>query len=245
MIGNVREIRGNSIRVTRRTNTSRGKFHLILEDVHLQPGDRLALIGPNGSGKTTALSVLSLALRPNAWNQFEFIAGKKNKPISLNNKLTQEIKRKRIGVAQQSGGNIPFLTVRDRLKLRMSLAKSSNKRYRLRRALSEFGLERLSDRKPENLSQGQRQRVSLATACIIDPRFIFADEPTAAMDNKWSAQTFKHLSLLAQERETCVLVATHNPDLAVQHGFKLVSAIVSSNEGSPDLTSTLSIKSPA
>lgn len=201
-------------------------FQLLLDRVDLRPGDRLALVGPNGCGKTTALSILSLVLAPHSSEDFILEAAE---PIGLRQPETGKtrsrvtnFRRRHMGIAQQSGCEIPFLSVRDRIDLRLRLASVGQREERLKETLERFDLGPLAGRKPEALSQGQRQRVGIATACSFEPAFIFADEPTATMDDHWSERVIGILSNIATQRKSCVVISTHDPDLALRHGFTLI-----------------------
>lgn len=234
-------LRGEGIVVSRRSSNQSLPFTLKINELDLKPGSRIALMGPNGCGKTTALSLLSLALAPNRFDHFSLIGSDQSEHPFPKNHKAEQIRRHNMGVIQQASTVLPFLKVRERLLLRLKLAEVRNRKERIAYALSVFDLEHLADRHPEQLSQGQRQRVNLAITCAMSPRFLIADEPTASMDTDWTELTFKHLSTLSQKTNACVVIATHNPILAAKYDFRSIS--FHCNEHETGIVSEVSIVS--
>ncbi len=209
------------------SRTDGSDFRLDIPAFDLAPGSRLALTGENGSGKTTALSLLGLVRMPAQAEAFQ--ARLDEHDIDLRppwrgrrRKTITSLRRACIGVVQHAGKEAPFLTVRERIWLRLALARSGNKAGRLERVAGEMGLGDLLGRKPAALSQGQRQRLALACAIAISPALIVADEPTAALDREWAGRALGALGALA-DFGSIVIIATHEPEAAREHGFKVVS----------------------
>ncbi len=209
------------------SNAEGRRFRLELPAFDLAPGARLALTGDNGSGKTTALSLLGLVRMPERAVKFQFQAGRRIHALrppwrGRQLKAVTALRRRHIAQVQHAGREIDFLTVRERIRLHLSMAGCRNKAGRIEMIAHELGLQALLRRKPAALSQGQRQRLALATAIAMTPGLILADEPTAALDREWSDRALGQLSALA-DNGSIVIISTHDPEAARRHGFSVIS----------------------
>lgn len=201
---------------------------MVATSIRLRDGDRYAIAAPNGAGKSTLLSVLSLMHAPDTAVRFEILRADGTR-IDLafrgghaRKDVLQALRAREIGSIRHAGMEVPFLTVNDYLALRLRLAGRAS--VALPAAVTEsLGLAPLLAAKPRQLSQGQRQRMAIAAALAPQPRFVFADEPTASLDAQWAPRV---MDLLAQYRSAqgrgAVLVATHDPDLAAAAGFTVI-----------------------
>jgi len=204
-------------------------FQLTVPRFSIARGQRIALVGASGSGKTTLLSLLALALKPAAVKRFAF----QPKPDELvdvaaawrrgRSPRLDALRRRHIGIARQSGEAIAFLTVRDALVVRERLAGVRPDRAKTDDLLSALGLDGLHLRTPDALSQGQRQRLGIGCALTHRPTLVIADEPTASLDAQ-TAQTVMTLLSQSANDNRAVVIATHDPDLAMRHGFSIIAA---------------------
>ncbi len=204
-------------------------FRLVAPRFHVRAGQRIALTGPSGSGKTTLLGLLSLALKPGAVTRFTAAPGSGGVHDlaeawrRMDDKLFDRLRSRFLGCIRHAGEGVAFIGAMDALAARASLAGKRPDRTALRRFLDEVGLAGLEKRTPGRLSQGQRQRLGIACALVHDPDVIIADEPTASLD---AANAGRVMALLAgaAERGAAVVIATHDPDLAVRYGFAIAAA---------------------
>lgn len=179
----------------------------ILQDVSFQTeaGTVTAIIGPNGGGKSTLIKSLSGLLN--------HTVGK----VSLSNGVRLE--QARIGYVSQEHDPWPHLSVEDNLILPLVVAaKKSRQQAReiANRWLAFFHLEDYAKARPNTLSGGQRQRLVLARTLCLQPQVLLADEPTSAMDFRWTLFVNKLVRRLA---DTGLIV------LAISHGVGFVRAV--------------------
>ena len=178
---------------------------------HILPGEHVAIMGPSGSGKSTLLNVLGCLDRPDAGTYW--LNGREVGKLS-DDELT-DVRRNTIGFVFQSFHLVPRLTAAENVELPMVFAgiSRSERRDRLRAALSEVGLADRMGHRPNELSGGERQRVALARATVMGPRVLLADEPTGNLDTTSGRQILDLLDRMNEEGITLVVV-THDPNVA-------------------------------
>ncbi len=182
----------------------------VLAEVNLNftEGQASVLVGPSGSGKTTLLSILGCLLAP---SQGRLLISGDAVDFSDKSSLT-EVRRKRLGFIFQHAQLLPFMSIRDNLRIVGHNAGMANELViqRTEHLLNRLGLESMGYKFPAQLSGGQRQRVAIARALIHQPAIVLADEPTAALD--WhTGQTVVQLLLEQARLERAVLVVvTHD-----------------------------------
>lgn len=178
--------------------------HPVLEKVNLEvrKGDFLAMLGPNGGGKTTLIKII-LGILP-----FE-----KGRVLVLGREPGNACKR--IGyVPQQMSSmdkfpvNVLDVAVMGRLGIAGRFRKFSERDYKMaREALEKVGMSGYSKTMIANLSGGQRQRVLIARALACDPEILFLDEPTASVDQAFHTKLYQLLHDLNQEGRTIVVIS--------------------------------------
>lgn len=178
----------------------------------LQPGESVSLIGPSGSGKTTLLFLLGLLAQPTA-GQLWLDGVLTN---SLSDREKSALRNEKIGFVLQNSHLIGTLSVLDNVLCPTFFAKKSPARLaKAKELLALMGLEHRMHHLPSQLSLGQRRRVALARALVMEPQLILADEPTNDLDPERASQVADFLFSLPKKGISLVLV-THDPSLAAR-----------------------------
>jgi len=165
-------------------------------------GSVLGLLGPNGSGKTTTVSILATSLRPDAGRAA--VAG-----LDV---VTQAARVRRvIGLAGQFAAVDPNLTGRENLRLigRLSRVNRRQARVRADELLDSFGLRAAAGRLVRGYSGGMRRRLDVAAALLHRPAVLFLDEPTVGLDPTARRMVWDRLQALREQAGTTILVTTH------------------------------------
>ena len=191
-----------------------------LDDVSLNLRDNefVAILGPSGSGKTTLLNIIGGLDRYDSGDLIiNGISTKKYKDRDWDS-----YRNHTVGFVFQSYNLIPHQTVLANVELALTISGISGKERRERaiKALEEVGLGDQLHKKPNQMSGGQMQRVSLARALVNNPDILLADEPTGALDSETSIQVMDLLKEVAKDR--LVVMVTHNPELAYQYATRIV-----------------------
>jgi ABC-type lipoprotein export system ATPase subunit len=199
-------------------------------------GDKLALIGESGSGKSTLLELLAMILQPGDSEEFSFrpIAGEQAWDITAlwrarDADRLASLRSRHIGYVLQYGGLLPYLSVRRNVELPLELLGLPLDDVALRLA-ARLGIAQQLDRRPAELSVGQRQRVAIARALAHAPPIVIADEPTAAIDPLNAERIVALLAELTSELGVTLIVATHAHDLMRHVGFTLIRHEVSASD---------------
>lgn len=217
-------------------------FRLEVSDFHVRGGQRVALVGPSGSGKTTLLSMLSLALKPASIQRFVVSPSSGGEMDiaeawrRMDDRLFDKLRSAFLGCARHSGESVAFIRAADALAARVALAGKRPDARMLARLLADVGLDGLGKRTPGRLSQGQRQRLGIACALAHKPDVVIADEPTASLDAANAERVMKLMANAADEG-AAVVIATHDPELAVRHGFMIAAADMHEADGGRRRTS--------
>ncbi len=189
-----------------------------IDGFQLQPNHHLFIHGPSGAGKTTLLSILCGIQSGYQGSVKIFDQELKN----LKNSERDSFRAKNIGYIFQQFNLVSYLNVRENILL--PLAFGTNRSLedrapeRLLMLVNALEINSLLDRKVNQLSIGQQQRVAAARALITSPKILIADEPTSALD---SANKFKFMELLknsAAESRTTVVIVSH--DTSLQNNFE-------------------------
>ena len=171
-------------------------------------GEFTAIVGPSGSGKTTLLNMIGGLDRPSGGEVI--INGTEITKLSSRELINFRLNN--IGFVFQSYNLIPVLTAHENVEFIMQLQnKPQTERHkRTIELLESVGLGDKMDVRPRYLSGGQQQRVAVARALASKPRFILADEPTANLDSKATANLLEIMERLNHEEKMTFLFSTHD-----------------------------------
>jgi len=180
--------------------------------LELSAGQNLAVLGPSGSGKSTLLHILGTLDPPTAGQ----VTLEGQDPYALPEAKLAQFRNHTVGFVFQDHHLLPQLSVLENV-LVPALADGSPDAATLARSRDLIGRVGLADRmehRPAELSGGERGRVALARALVMQPKLVLADEPTGNLDHT-NAQAVGQLLLTLQEQEqTMLVVVTHSRDLA-------------------------------
>lgn len=184
-----------------------------VDDVNLEIPDRefTFIAGRSGSGKTTLLSMIAGLTKPTSGH----VLINNTNIWSLNDKELSALRNKKIGFMFQGGYVIPTLSVIDNVMLPTVFRKVDFDVYeKSQRMLEKVGLSKYANRFPNQLSGGERRRISIARALVNDPEIVLADEPTAELDVETEAETMQLLEEIHHVGRVTMLMVSHNYDLA-------------------------------
>ena len=171
-------------------------------------GEFLGIMGSSGSGKTTLLNCLATIIKPTDGS----IQMQEKDLGQLKGSQLADYRGKEIGYLFQNFELLDNMTAKENILLPLSLHKvdANESKVRLELLSQYLDISELLDKFPSQLSGGQRQRVAAARALILDPKIVFADEPTGALDSKNATILMQKLSEMNQVEETTILLVTHD-----------------------------------
>ncbi|MDI9359181.1 MAG: ABC transporter ATP-binding protein [Phycisphaerales bacterium] len=184
-------------------------------DLAIQSGEMVALVGSSGAGKSTFLHILGTLTFPDSGQvRIEDVD-----LANLSNRKLSKIRNEYIGFVFQFHQLLPEFTVLENVCIPAWIAQKNTDKQIKKTAL-EFldflGIQATVEKKPDQLSGGEQQRVAVARALINSPRIILADEPTGNLDSHHAQDLQNLFRKLAQSYNQTFLIATHNEQLAQQ-----------------------------
>ena len=187
---------------------------LSFPNINCATGEHWLLLGNSGSGKTTLLHLLGGLLTPKKGE----VAIGDTAINQLNGAQRDQFRGQNIGIIFQKSHFVRALTVGENLALAQQLAGQKIDKTRIQELLNRLNIGHKMNAKTSALSQGEQQRVAIARALINKPKVILADEPTAALDDKNTAEVVSLLEESAKEVNAILLVVTH--DNRLKNHFK-------------------------
>jgi len=185
-------------------------------DLDLNHGERLAVVGESGVGKSTLLHLIGTLDRP---TKGEILYLDKVIPMDDETALSH-FRNREIGFVFQFHYLLPDFSAVENVMVpamiqRMDLARARSEAERL---LEMVGLKDRMSHRPGKLSGGEQQRVAVARSVILEPKLILADEPTGSLDLRIGEEVQDLLFRLNEEKGIALVVATHNRDFAKKIG---------------------------
>jgi ABC-type lipoprotein export system ATPase subunit len=190
--------------------------------LQIEPGRFVALVGRSGCGKSTLLHLAGAMDFP---TRGRVVLDGVSTDRLTETELTQ-LRREKVGFVFQSFQLLHTLTVAENVELPLLLAGHTRPRPVALERLASVGLGDLAHRMPHQLSGGQMQRVAIARALVHGPRILLADEPTGNLDSVTGNSILELLRRISSERNTTILMATHNAEFA-----SVVDAVVRMRDG--------------
>ncbi len=187
-------------------------------DQHINPGEKVVVIGPSGSGKSTFLRCLNLLETPTG-GQILFEGTDITDP-----KCDINLVRRRMGMVFQQFNLFPHLTVMKNLTLapvKLGMMTQKQAEEKAKNLLSRVGLLEKAQTYPKKLSGGQQQRIAIVRALCMSPDVMLFDEPTSALDPEMVGEVLDVMKQLAEEGMTMVVV-THEMRFAREVGDRIL-----------------------
>ena len=180
----------------------------VLKGVSLEvkKGELAVVLGASGSGKSTLLSVLSGLETPDSGR----VVADGEEISAMSEGERTKFRRRAVGFVFQQYFLLPHLTAEKNVKLGADLAKNGS----YREILAAVGLGEKRKKYPSELSGGEQQRVSIARAVAKNPKILFLDEPTGALDEETGRSVIDYLLKLQRERGFTAVMVTHNENLS-------------------------------
>ncbi|WP_163708262.1 ABC transporter ATP-binding protein [Mangrovibacterium lignilyticum] len=177
-------------------------------DLTFEQGEFAAIVGPSGSGKTTLLNMLGGLDEP---TEGEIRIGGTN-ILELSSSKLIDFRLRNIGFVFQAYNLIPVLTALENVEFIMQLQEVPKKERQQRAIalLEQVGLGDRTNSRPSKLSGGQQQRVAVARALASKPKFVLADEPTANLDSKSTANLLDIMEELNRKENITFVFSTHD-----------------------------------
>ena len=185
-----------------------GKKYFDFPDINLDSGENLLIIGNSGIGKTTLLHLLAGILKPESGSIN--ISGTDISKFS--DTELDKFRGDNIGIVFQKPHFISSLTINENLKLAKYLS-SSKTSGDAKKILESLNIKDKYQQKPNQLSEGEKQRASIALALINSPSLILADEPTSSLDDFNCDNVIKLLKTQAKDHKAQLIVITHDARL--------------------------------
>jgi putative ABC transport system ATP-binding protein len=178
--------------------------------LRIEPGELVALYGPSGSGKTTLLMLAAALLAP---ERGSVLFGGRD-VARLSARESARYRRREVGLVTQELHLMPGASALDNALIKLPVLGFTLREARERTWpwLERVGLGERAEHRPEQLSQGERQRVAIVRALVGEPGLLLADEPTGSLDSVRTREILALLRDLCRERGIPGLLVTHDPD---------------------------------
>lgn len=181
-------------------------------DLTVAPGERVAIVGPSGSGKSSLIAVAAGLERPTSGlvRLFGQALGE------LDEDGRARLRRGRVSLVFQAFHLLPNMTAEENVAAPLEIDRRSGAMRDARDWLDRVGLSARALHYPHQLSGGEQQRVALARALAIKPALLFADEPTGNLDSATAAGVVEMMFALLRDSASALVLVTHDLSLAAR-----------------------------
>lgn len=206
-----------AINLTKTVAAPEGELTILRSvDMSISEGSSVAIVGSSGSGKSTLLGLLAGLDSPSEGRVI--LDGD---DLSMLDEDGRALCRAgRVGFVFQSFQLVHGLSAMENVMLPMELAGQGDARERAKQILQQVGLSERGTHYPAQLSGGEQQRVAIARAFALQPKILFADEPTGNLDQKTGASIIELLFKMNNDSKTTLVLVTHDTNLASQCGVR-------------------------
>lgn len=189
---------------------SAGGFHMFIPRLDIAAGECVAIVGPSGSGKTTLLNLIAGTFVPRSGEIN--VAGQRLDNMS--EAARRRLRIDQVGQVFQAFELLEYLSVSENILLPRLIdpdgRKNTDAQQRIRSLLASVGLQNKADKRPAELSHGERQRVAVCRAMLNRPTLLLADEPTGNLDQANKQNVVELLISQAKEHGSMLLMVTHD-----------------------------------
>lgn len=188
-------------------------------DLELKEGERLAIVGESGVGKSTLLHILGTLDRPSQGQ----VTYRGTNLFSLDDPALSAFRNREIGFVFQFHYLLPDFDALENVMLPALIQRWERKKaeHEAMELLEMVGLRDRMTHRPGKLSGGEQQRVAVARSVILKPRLLLADEPTGDLDPHTGEEIENLLFRLNEEKRVAFIVATHNRQFAARIGRRM------------------------
>lgn len=196
-------------------------YEVRLPALRLACGDVLAVVGSSGCGKSTLLEGIGLLLTPSRVQAYTLNGTTDVAALwaRKDESALAALRAAKIGFVLQTGGLLPYLSVRENILLPRRLLGLRADGGRVEHAIDVLSLRGLLEKKPAQLSIGERQRAAVVRALSHEPDVLLADEPTSALDPDNAQRLFQLFIDLARDARMATLIVSHDWDLVRKFGL--------------------------
>ena len=195
--------------------TDRGNIEVLKEvNIDIRAGERIAVVGASGAGKTTLMHLLGGLDRPSSGS----VLFAEKDIFQYSAQELDAFRNRSIGFVFQFHQLLPEFTALENVMMPALISRSSKKEAAVmaEEILTAVGLEHRLDHKPGQLSGGEQQRVAMARSLVMSPKLLLADEPTGNLDSGTSDEILALLDRLHNERNLTIVVVTHSEKVAIR-----------------------------
>ena len=190
-----------------------GNFFLQVPEFLVDKHEKIAVIGPSGTGKTTLLNLIAGIIKPNQGN----IRVNDTSVDQLNDAQRREFRITTIGFVFQDFELLDYLNVYDNIlhpyRITKALHLEQSVKQRAQLLAEEMGIDDKLKRRANDLSQGEKQRTAICRALLPQPKLILADEATGNLDPENKTRILDLLFRAVREHDTTLLAVTHDHEL--------------------------------
>lgn len=181
-------------------------------DLHIRRGEKMAIVGASGTGKSTLLHILGTIDRPLSGE----VLYEGTNPFSLNDAILAGFRNRKIGFVFQFHHLLPEFNALENVMMPAIIAGAAptDAAQKAEEILTEVGLKDRLTHKPGELSGGEQQRVAVARALVLGPDVLLADEPTGNLDAKTGEAVHNLLMEINEKKGVTMVIVTHNERLA-------------------------------